>query len=123
MAKFVQLNGLTSMKITSIFAALTISLTVANLAHAEKFCKSIDKDGNASYTTAPETGCKKKFKTVGVSQYKGTVNPAVTAIMEQSNPTHGADNAPTKANPAAPTTGNNAPTPTKTTAPTKMTAS
>lgn len=58
------------MKLTSTLIALTIGVITANSAHAEKYCKSVDQSGNASYTLAPETGCnKKKSKTVSVIQH------------------------------------------------------
>lgn len=57
------------MKLTSTLIALAIGVITANSAHAEKYCKSVDQSGNASYTLAPETGCnKKKSKTVSVLQ-------------------------------------------------------
>ena len=102
MAKFAQLNGMTSIKLTSTLITLTLSVITANSAHAEKYCKSIDQNGNASYILAPATGCKKKFKTVGVSQFKGMVTP-VTTNIEQNKST----NMPTTANPVTSAVGSN----------------
>lgn len=102
MTKFAQLNGMTSIKLTSTLITLTLSVITANAAHAEKYCKSIDQNGNASYILAPATGCKKKFKTVGVSQFKGTVTP-VTTNTEQNKST----STPTTANPVTSAAGSN----------------
>ncbi|GAC1369740.1 MAG: hypothetical protein NVSMB40_02090 [Aquirhabdus sp.] len=105
------------MKLASALLIAALNVIATTSAHAEKYCKAIDQNGNASYTIAPETGCKKKFKTVGVKQYRGTVSPAVTAIMEQNNATHGAGNAPSKVDPVTPSTESSAPAPTKSSAP------
>ncbi len=104
MARFARLNGLTSMKLTPTLMALAIGVITANSAHAEKYCKSVDQSGNASYTLAPATGCKNKLKTVGISQFKPaviTANTAATTNTEQNKST----TAPSSA-PATPTTNN-----------------
>jgi hypothetical protein len=62
---------------TPIFssAIITISLSIAMLgtAHAEQYCKSVDKEGNATYTRAPDQGCSsKKYKTVAIHRQIST---------------------------------------------------
>jgi len=98
-ARFARLNGLTSMKLTPTLMALAIGVITANSAHAEKYCKSVDQSGNASYTLAPATGCKNKLKTVGVSQFKPAVisanTAAVTTNTEQNKSTTASSSAPT----------------------------
>ena len=50
--------------------SVTISLMTFGAAHAEQYCKSLDKDGNATYTLAPDKGCNvKKMKTVAINHH------------------------------------------------------
>jgi hypothetical protein len=66
--------------LSSTVASLCISIIAINAAHAEQYCKSVDKDGNATYTLAPKKGCHaKKMKTVAVSHYI-TPAPAPTLV-------------------------------------------
>lgn len=102
MARFARLNVLTSMKLTPTLMALAIGVITANSAHAEKYCKSVDQSGNASYTLAPATGCKNKLKTVGVSQFKPAVISANTAAVNTN--TEHEQNKSTTASSSAPTT-------------------
>ncbi len=65
--------------ITQILSAtaISISLMAFGAAHAEQYCKSIDKDGNATYTLAPDKGCNaKKMKTVAISHHITPSSPA-----------------------------------------------
>lgn len=55
--------------------SLSISLLTLGAAHAEQYCKSIDKDGNATYTLASDKGCK-KMKTVAISHHITPSTPA-----------------------------------------------
>ena len=87
MATFAQVKGQTSMKLIPTFIALAIGMMTTLSAHAEKYCKSVDKSGNASYTLAPENGCKKKFKTVGISQFKFTTITPTTNTTQTSTTT------------------------------------
>lgn len=106
MARFARLNGLTSMKLTPTLMALAIGVITANSAHAEKYCKSVDQSGNASYTLAPATGCKNKFKTVGVSQFKPTVVTANTAAVTTTNTEQSKSTTTSSSMPTTPTTNN-----------------
>ena len=112
MAIFARFNGLSSMKHTSTLIALTIGvITATSAAHAEKYCKSVDQNGNASYTLAPETGCKKKFKTVGIRQFVApTSAPTSPANTEQNKSTNNSGNAPAAVNPVTAPAANNMPT-------------
>lgn len=86
MTTFARFNGLTTMKLTSTFAVLTISIITANSAHAEMYCKSVDQNGNATYTLAPDTGCnKKKSKTVGVRQFIAPAGTSTSTTNTESN--------------------------------------
>ncbi len=65
---------------------LTITLGLATLshAHAEQYCKSVDKYGNATYTLAPEKGCSsKKFKTIAIHRSTASA-PARMAATSKS---------------------------------------
>jgi hypothetical protein len=63
--------------LSSATMCLSISLMIIGVAHAEQYCKSVDKDGNATYTLAPKNGCHaKKMKTVAIHHY---IMPAVPA--------------------------------------------
>ena len=85
--------------------ALGLCTTFIGTAHAEQYCKSIDRNGSVSYTLAPETGCnKKKFKTVSVSHNLTSTNPV--PVKPEASP-----NTPV-------TNSNVAPTPTPTPTPT-----
>jgi hypothetical protein len=86
-ATFAQVKGQTSMKLIPTFIALAIGMITTLPAHAEKYCKSVDQSGNASYTLAPENGCKKKFKTVGISQFKVTTTTPTTNTTQTSTTT------------------------------------
>jgi len=60
--------------IKQILSTTAISLSLGFMAfssaHAEQYCKSVDKDGNATYTLAPDKGCNtKKMKTVAISHH------------------------------------------------------
>ncbi len=64
-------------------AILMTTLFIATLshAHAEQYCKSVDKDGNATYTLATDRGCSsKKIKTIAIHRPPSSVTvPVVTA--------------------------------------------
>lgn len=82
--------------------SLSLGFMAFSSAHAEQYCKSVDKDGNATYTLAPDKGCNtKKMKTVAISHHitpsTPTPKPAVVA------PTTAAS-APTDTPAATPTT-------------------
>ncbi len=100
--------------ITQIFSTMAISLSISLLtlgaAHAEQYCKSIDKDGNATYTLAPDKGCNaKKMKTVAISHHITPSSP--TAPKTEAAKTNSTEaTAPT-------TTGTTATPATTTTAP------
>lgn len=102
MATFARLEGRTSMKLTPTLIVLAISVIAAHSAHAEKYCKSVDQSGNATYTLAPETGCnKKRSKTVGVHQFVAPVAISTsTANTESNNSASDTSTAPAVANPA-----------------------
>lgn len=110
---FARFNGLTSMKttskLTSTFAVLTISVITANSAHAETYCKSVDQNGDATYTLAPDTGCnKKKSKAVGVRQFVAPAGTSTSTTNTESNKlATDLNNAPTAGSSApAPSTNN-----------------
>ena len=64
---------------------LSISLMMNGVAHAERYCKSVDKYGNATYTLAPSYGCRaKKMKTVAIHHF---IMPAVPATQNIQIPT------------------------------------
>lgn len=88
MAIFARFNGLITMKFTPAIMILTLGMIAGNSAHAEKYCKSVDESGNASYTLAPETGCNKnKFKTVAVRQFSAPATTPTTNTTEANKTT------------------------------------
>ena len=92
----------------SIIMSLSISLMTISTAHAEQYCKSVDKDGNATYTLAPDKGCNaKKMKTVAISHH----------ITPNSSPAK-TDSATTPPNTSAATATSSSPTATTTSTPT-----
>ena len=98
MAIFARFNGLITMKVTPALIVLTLGMISGNSAHAEKYCKSVDESGNASYIIAPSTGCKKQFKTVGVSHFKAAPATISTTQPSTSDTTIEKTIAPTAAN-------------------------
>lgn len=65
-------------------------------AHAEQYCKSLDKDGNATYTLASDKGCK-KMKTVAISHH---ITPNATPKPEAAKTTSTATAATAQTNTA-----------------------
>ena len=64
---------------------LSINLMFIGVAHAEQYCKSVDKDGATTYTLAPKNGCRaKKMKTVAIHQF---IMPAVIVNPNTLKPT------------------------------------
>lgn len=100
MALFARLNGRMRMKLNSTLITLAMGLMAATSAvHAEKYCKSVDQNGNASYTLAPESGCKKQFKTVGIHKFMAPMAAPSTTVSSSTN-----INSQTNSAPTAPTT-------------------
>jgi hypothetical protein len=113
--EFTLFNKIVQGRTTQLFSmsvlALSIGITSIGIAHAEQYCKSIDNNGSASYTLAPETGCnKKKFKTVSVSHHFTPASPetvkantstdkaAATTKSETATPVDVASAAPNASN-------------------------
>jgi hypothetical protein len=71
--------------LSSSTMCLGISLMIIGVVHAEQYCKSVDKDGNATYTLASKNGCHaKKMKTVAIHHF---IMPAVPATPNTQKPT------------------------------------
>jgi hypothetical protein len=67
MSKYTLHNAFTSSFLSSTIMFLSMGLMVIDAAHAEQYCKSVSKNGDATYTLAPENGCHaKKMKTVAI---------------------------------------------------------
>jgi len=95
--------------------SLSISLMSLGAAHAEQYCKSLDKDGNATYTLASDKGCK-KMKTIAISHHTPSTTPKPEAA--KTTATAAAATAQTNTTPAssAPANTGTSTTPAPTTA-------
>jgi hypothetical protein len=61
----------------------TMGIAMISPVHAEQYCKSVDKDGNATYTRAPDQGCSsKKLKTIAIHRLPSPTAAPVVATAK-----------------------------------------
>lgn len=85
MATHTSRNSVITQFLSSTTIIFSLGLIAISTAHAEQYCKSVDKAGNATYTLAPTTGCSsKKYKTIAIHHHisppVSVTAPSVTAV-------------------------------------------